>query len=63
MMVLFLAAVIGIVVALVRWVGGAGDAPRTQREESSAHAILEERFARGEIDETEFHERKRTLES
>ena len=60
MMLLFLAAVVLTVVALVRWSGGSSE----RREPSSASralAILEERFARGEIDREEFEERRRTL--
>ena len=63
MMLLFLVAAVGIVVVLLRWLGGVGDAPRPPRRGSSARGILEERYARGEIDEKEFQERKRTLEN
>lgn len=51
--------VIGIVV-LVRSLGGVGAGTKSTR---SAMQILEERFARGEIDRDEFEERRRTLES
>ena len=64
MMLLFLALVVGVVLLAVRWFGGVGGnmggSPR--RGGSSARAILEERFARGEIDEEEFRKRKRALE-
>lgn len=62
MMVLFWGGVILLVVLVVRWIGGgvhySGGTP--------AHGprpmdILEERFARGEIDQEEFENRKRVL--
>jgi putative membrane protein len=59
-MLLFLAALIAIVVLLVRWLttghGGSASAGRKMPLE-----ILEERFARGEIDKEEFEERRRVL--
>ncbi|MBK1670846.1 hypothetical protein CKO28_22780 [Rhodovibrio sodomensis] len=61
MMILFVGLLVFGVVAVIRWLG-----PPEQRARhaagSSARAILEERFARGEIDEKEFSERKRALE-
>lgn len=63
MMLLFLAAAVAVVVLLVRWLGGTdhhrGQPPR--RHETSALEILEQRFARGEIDEEEFRKRKQAL--
>ncbi len=62
MMILFWGGLILLIVLAARWLGGrlsrdAGPAaPRT-----SALDILEERFARGEIDKEEFEERKRLL--
>ncbi len=57
MMILIIAAVIALVVLLVRWLGmGPRDTPRR-----GALDILEERFARGEIDKQEFDDRRRTL--
>ncbi|NIR30925.1 MAG: SHOCT domain-containing protein [Gammaproteobacteria bacterium] len=63
MMIVFLAVAVGAVVLLVRWLGGASGPPRTPRAEGEKTPIeiLEERFARGEIDEQEFRQRKRTL--
>ena len=55
---LFLAVLVVGIVFLVR--------PLTDRDDraaSRAMAILEERFARGEIDRDEFDERRRALES
>ena len=59
MMLLFWAAVIALIVLIVRWLSGA---PRGQRAPSrSALEILEERFARGEIEREEFEEKRRLL--
>jgi putative membrane protein len=63
MLILFLAIVVGVVVLLVRWLGGSehplfrpgGQPSRTALD------ILKERLARGEIDVAEFEERKRAL--
>ncbi len=60
MMLLFLGAVVLAVVAVVRWTGGSSQR-RELSSESRALAILEERFARGEIDREEFEERRRIL--
>ena len=63
MMLLFLAAAVAIVVLIVRALGGHGPAQGAQSTDgSSALRILEERFARGEIDEEEFRNRKNALE-
>ncbi len=58
MMILFVAVVVAIVVLVVRWLGGAGGA----RGSKSALDILEERFARGEIDQEEFQQRRQALQ-
>jgi putative membrane protein len=63
MLILFLAIVVGVIVLLVRWLGGSehplfrpsGQPSRTALD------ILKERLARGEIDVAEFEERKRAL--
>lgn len=60
MMIAFIAVAVAIVVLLVRWLGsghttGPGSAGKT------AIDILEERYARGEIDKDEFLERRRVL--
>ncbi len=57
MMILIVAAVVAMVVMLLRWFG-IGSRDTTRR---GALDILEERFARGEIDKDEFEERRRTL--
>ncbi len=65
MMIVFLAVTVVIVVLIVRWLSGSGRdeavAPRT-RAGPTPLDILEERFARGEIDKDEFEERRRLLE-
>ena len=61
MMLLFLLVVVAVVVLVVRWLGGSGGLPGTVQG-SNARRILEERFARGEIDEEEFRRRKQALE-
>jgi putative membrane protein len=62
MMLLFWGGVIVLIVLAVRWMGSgptrAGDAAAP---ENRALDILEERFARGEIDKEEFEERRRLL--
>jgi putative membrane protein len=62
MMILFWGGIILAIVFAVRWLGGATShsaAPPTSRK--SALDILQDRFARGEIDKDEFEERKRLL--
>ena len=63
MMILFLAIVAGVVVLLVRWLGGSEHPLFRQTGQTSRTAldILKERLARGEIDVAEFEERKRAL--
>lgn len=56
--ILFLAALVVGIVFLVRATTDRGGQSR-----SSALGILEDRFARGEIDRDEFEERRRTLRS
>jgi putative membrane protein len=58
-MILWLAVLVAIIVALVRWLGGtAGGAERSVR---SARDILDERYARGEIDRDEYVKRKQDI--
>lgn len=58
MMILFWGGLIVLVVLAIRWLG-AGSSKRSARR--TAVEILEERFARGEIDKEEFEERKHLL--
>ncbi len=55
-MLLFWGLVIGAIVFLVRYVSGS-HLLGTGRDAASAGQILAERFARGEIDEEEYHRR------
>jgi putative membrane protein len=68
MMLIFLVLAVVLVVVLVRWLTGLGHGgPHTPHGGGSpsggpsALEILEQRFARGEIDEDEFRKRKRAL--
>ncbi len=64
MMLAFVAVVIVVVVLAIRWLGGAGHgvtAGSEARSDKTPFAILEERFASGEIDQGEFEERRRIL--
>lgn len=57
MMFVWLALLVGLIVLVVRWLGG------TPGRDSSRDALdtLEQRFARGQIDTAEFEERSRQL--
>lgn len=71
LMVVFWGAIAGVAVVLFRsWRGGSPSAPPPPppgapgtggQDEASALRILEERFARGEIDADEFSERRELL--
>ncbi len=60
-MLLFWAAVIIGIVAVVRWLMSAGHGPAGAHARDSALDTLRDRFARGEIDKEEFEERKKHL--
>lgn len=63
-MVLTLAAVVAVVMLLVRWLGGpwyGAQPPNQPGPGRTPLDILKERFARGEIDKDEFEERRRVL--
>lgn len=60
MMILFVALTAAVIVLVVRWLGGLGTAQG--RKGKNALDILEERFARGEIDKAEFEERRQALD-
>lgn len=64
-MILALAAVIAVVVLLVRWLGGpwyyGSQPPYSPPPGRTPLDMLKERFARGEIDKDEFEERRRVL--
>ncbi len=61
-MILFLAVLVALAVALVRWLGGPwpGTYPPHQLPPASTPLdILKVRFARGEIDNAEYEDRRR----
>ncbi len=64
MMLVFVAVIIVVVVLAVRWRGGAGQSAAVGPHPHSGKTpldILKECFARGEIDQGEFEERRRIL--
>lgn len=62
MMVLFWGGIIVLIVLAVRWLGtGSSSAPSAHPPRKTPREILEERFARGEIDKEEFEERRKLL--
>jgi len=62
MMIAFWGTIIVLIILAVRWLGGGSTQGRADSTSGKAALdILEERFARGEIDKAEFEERKRSL--
>ena len=62
MMLVFWAGLIALIVLAVRWVSSGSPGGASRPASSTApKQILEERFAKGEIDKNEFEERKKTL--
>jgi putative membrane protein len=61
-MILWWAVVVALVVLVVRWITQSSGTGSTGGRPSDALDILDERFARGEISEEEYRERKRVLE-
>ena len=61
MMLLFLGGIVALVVFVVRSMNQR-DNDTAPAKRSDARSILEERFARGEISEDEFEQRRRVLE-
>ncbi len=59
MMVVFIAVIVGAVILVIRWTGLGGSA--VAGGANKARHILDERFARGEIDKDDYEERKRVL--
>ena len=61
-MILFWAVIILLIVLAVRgFRGGGSDRSASAPAEKTPLQILQERFARGEIDKTEFEERRKVL--
>lgn len=61
MMVLFWGGLIALVFFAVRWFSGGSQPAAGSHGQKAALSVLEERFARGEIGNEEFLERKRHL--
>ena len=59
--ILFIAAIAVAIVLVVRAVGGGAAAGKPRGGGGNALDILDERFARGEIDSQEYEDRKRVL--
>jgi putative membrane protein len=60
-MLVFWAGIIVVAVLLLRWLGGIGPGEPRHQSRQTALEILQERYARGEIDKQEYEERRRTL--
>ena len=60
-MILFIAAIIVVVVLVVRWLGRTSHGAVYPPPGKTPLDILKERFAHGEIDKDEFEERRRAL--
>ncbi|WP_208858168.1 SHOCT domain-containing protein [Ensifer sp. LC163] len=60
-MLLFIAAVVALAVLVVRWLSGTRQGGTAQPPTNTPLDILQERFARGEINKEEFEERRRVL--
>ena len=60
-MIALLVLAIVLIVALVRWFSGAGEMPRDGSR--TARQILDERFAKGEIDREDYDARRKALGS
>lgn len=60
-MIFFWALAIAAVIALTRWIGRSGSSAATRGELRSALDILRERYAKGEIDQREFEQKRRDV--
>ncbi len=58
-MILWLALLVAIIVGVARWLGGADG--HTDRPPPTAREILDERYARGEIEREEYLKRKQDI--
>ena len=64
MMIIIIVLVVAVVVGILRWSAGSGHRSPPAPDAAppkSALEILEERFARDEIDKDEFEEKRKTL--
>ena len=62
MMILFWAAIIFFIIWIVREISGKNNSDKTHHPKSALD-ILNERYAKGEIDKKEFEEKKKDLSS
>ena len=60
-MIVFWGLVIVALVFLIKWLAGSTRGDTRRPDKSNALDILKERYARGEIDKTEFEEKKKDL--
>ena len=58
-MIFWLAVLVGVIVLVVRWLGSGS--PGSGRPEQGARDILDERYARGEIDREEYQRRRQDM--
>ena len=63
MMLVFWGGLVAVVVFAARWLGGGSRRDSGVGGTPDARTVLENRFARGEISQEEFEQRKRVLES
>lgn len=63
MMLFFVAIVVVVVFMVVRWLRPADPSGGSGTNAKSAISILDERYARGEIDKQEYEEKKRVMGS
>ncbi len=61
MMILVFGAIVALIFLLVRSVGGANASSRPPSQNRSPLDILDERYARGEIDREEYQQRRQDL--
>ena len=63
MMILIIVLVVAVSIGVIRWIFPGGHRPPSgsPAPHNSALDILEERYARGEIDKDEFEEKRKTL--
>jgi putative membrane protein len=62
-MILFWVLIVLGIIAIVKWLMGISGANTAMSPPKTARQILEERYARGEIDRDEFEQKKRDLEA
>lgn len=62
-MILFWLLIIAGLIAIVKWLTGGSESNAGMPPAKTARQILEERYARGEIDHEEFEQKKRDIES